>query len=34
MLRGPELKVYKDDLDLFAIVHREARLHRRRVLAD
>jgi hypothetical protein len=34
MLRGPELKVYKDDLDLLAIVHREARLHRRRVLTE
>lgn len=33
MLRGPELKLYQDDLDLLAIVHRSAREHRRRVVA-
>jgi hypothetical protein len=32
MLRGPELEVYDDELDLLALVHREARLHRRRVI--
>jgi len=33
MLRGPELKLYEDDIDLLAIAHREARGHRRRVIA-
>lgn len=33
MLRGPELKLYRDELDLLAIVHRSAREHRRRVIA-
>ena len=32
MLRGPELKLYENDIDLLAIAHREARLHRRRVI--
>jgi len=33
MLRGPELHLYQDDVDLLALVHRYALAHRRRVIS-